>query len=111
MMDGWIHLWYVVRISISVTMYPQYNNNKIIFEKQIHKAIPFTTATFTHTKYKWDHKCGSSSTVPAWQTWSPEFKSQHHKKGINLSDSILEVQWKLQNSDKNWRGKITHNNW
>jgi hypothetical protein len=25
---GWIQLWYIIRTFVSVTMYPQYNNNK-----------------------------------------------------------------------------------
>jgi hypothetical protein len=28
---GWIQLWYIVRTSVNVTMYPQYNNNKKLF--------------------------------------------------------------------------------
>jgi hypothetical protein len=28
-MEGWIQLWYIVRISVNVTMYPKYNNKKL----------------------------------------------------------------------------------
>jgi hypothetical protein len=28
---GWIQLWYVVRTFVNITMYPQYNNNMIIY--------------------------------------------------------------------------------
>jgi hypothetical protein len=27
MMKGWIQVWYIVRTSVNVTMYPQHNNN------------------------------------------------------------------------------------
>jgi hypothetical protein len=33
---GWIQLWYIVRIFVNVTIYPQYNNNvKVKFKKKI----------------------------------------------------------------------------